>query len=56
MEEAESETMADLCGGASLLDMQPEAERELDKPGLWDLRALCANSPMFLGCGRRAVA
>ena len=30
MEEAESETMADLCGGASLLDMQSEAERELD--------------------------
>lgn len=30
MEEAESETMADLCGGASLLDMHPEAEREGD--------------------------
>lgn len=30
MEEAESETMADLCGGATLLDMQPVAEREGD--------------------------
>lgn len=30
MEEAESETMADLCGGATLLDMQPAAEREGD--------------------------